>query len=76
MLIKYNIEEIYLKSNIFHEDGYYDGLSTYVHELCHMFGGDSSNSFSFGLTKAMEILMINRREVEIGKACWRDMFTS
>lgn len=74
ILIKYRVVEIYLKTNIFNVDGYYDGLCTYVHELCHMFGGDSSNSFSFGLTKAMEILMINRQEVEIGKECWRKIF--
>ncbi len=62
--IRYDISEIYLKRTIFQKDGYYDALSTYIHELCHMFGGDASNAFSLGLTFAMEILLSNYAVVE------------
>ncbi len=72
--IRYNIDEIYLKKSIFTIDGYFDGLATYVHELCHMFGGDSSDSFSQGLTSAMEILLSNQKYVEDGMIKWKAVF--
>ena len=52
-----DIDKIYLKKEIFNIDGYYDGLSTYIHEMCHMFGGDATISFSRSLTYATEILL-------------------
>lgn len=68
--IRYDISEIYLKRAVFQKDSYYDALSTYVHELCHMFGGDASNAFSLGLTFAMEILLSNYVIVEKFKHKW------
>lgn len=64
--IRYDIGRIYLKSEVFTESGYYDALSTYMHEMCHMFGGDSSASFSQALTMAIEILMENYSYVQGG----------
>ena len=43
---------------------------TYVHELCHTFGGDTSNAFSFGITLAMEILLSNYEVVESFRQKW------
>lgn len=74
--IKYDINEIYLKRVVFQKDGYYDALSTYIHELCHMFGGDASNAFSLGLTFAMEILLSNYAVVETFKHKWELLYTS
>ncbi len=68
--IKYDISEIYLKRIVFQKDGYYDALFTYIHELCHIFGGDASNAFSLGLTFAMEILLSNYAIVEKFKYKW------
>lgn len=72
--IRYEIEKIYLKSEIFREEGYYDGLSTYVHEMCHMFGGDSSASFSLALTFSTELLIQNQEKVLNGKQKWEEIF--
>lgn len=44
--IRYEIGEIYLKRSVFSANGYFDALATYIHEMCHVFGGDSSNAFS------------------------------
>lgn len=68
--IRYRVAEIYLKRTIFKSDKYYDALSTYVHELCHTFGGDTSNAFSFGITLAMEILLSNYEVVESFRQKW------
>lgn len=72
--IRYDIGKIYLKSDIFTEEGYFDGLSTYVHELCHMFGGDSSTSFSQALTYSIELLIESQDRVVIGKKRWEELF--
>lgn len=74
LVIKYNVKEIYLKKTIFNSNGFYDGLTTYVHELCHMFGGDTSNSFGLALTRAMEIMLVNYDEIEKGKLKWKEIF--
>ena len=72
--IKYDIQNIYLKKKLFSQDKYFDSLATYIHEMCHMFGGDSSQAFSLGLTKAMEILMLNQQVVEKGRVRWQELF--
>ena len=72
--IRYDIGKLYLKSEIFRADGYYDGLSTYVHEMCHTFGGDSSASFSQALTFSTELLMENHEKVIRGKYKWDQIF--
>ena len=72
--IRYDIGKIYLKTEIFGVDGYYDGLSTYVHEMCHAFGGDSSASFSQALTFATELLMENQEKILNGKHKWNQVF--
>lgn len=76
LFIRYELGEIYLKKSIFSAEGYYDGVATYVHELCHVFGGDASNAFSQGLTHAMEILLINTAIVEKFRKQWRTLFES
>ncbi len=68
------IDKIYLKKEIFNMDGYYDGLSTYIHEMCHMFGGDATISFSRSLTYATEILLKNHSVIADGKRKWEDVF--
>ena len=72
--IRYDIGKLYLKSEIFAVDGYYDGLSTYVHEMCHSFGGDSSASFSQALTFSTELLMENQESIMRGKYKWNQIF--
>lgn len=70
---RYKINSIYLKKNIFRKLNFYNGLSTYIHELCHMFGGDASDNFSLALTLAMQILLEHRNEVEIAKQKWENV---
>lgn len=72
--IRNDIKKIYLKSEIFRKEGYYDGLSTYIHEMCHMFGGDASASFSKALTVSLELLMEKQDMVLKGKYMWEKNF--
>lgn len=68
--IRYEIGEIYLKRSVFSSNGYFDALATYIHEMCHVFGGDSSNAFSQGLTAAMETLLANGSVIEGYRQQW------
>lgn len=75
ILIRYDIGAIYLKSIVFKYGQYYNALATYIHEFCHIFGGDSSDNFSKGLTVAMEILLENHEVVEKGKLKWNSLYS-
>lgn len=72
--IRYDIDKIYLKKSILSKNGYYDAIATYVHELCHVFGGDSSNAFSQGLTFALEKLLSNPKIIEKYRQKWNLIF--
>lgn len=75
LAIRYEIGEIYLKKSIFSSKGFFDALSTYIHEMCHVFGGDASNAFSQGLTFAMEILLSNSIIIENYRQQWMIQYT-
>lgn len=70
LVIRYEVSEIYLKKSVFSSNSYYDALATYLHEMCHAFGGNSSNAFSQSLTFAMEILLINSKIIEDYRQQW------
>ncbi|MFI3237445.1 MAG: hypothetical protein R3Y47_05370, partial [Lachnospiraceae bacterium] len=72
--VRYDVDAVYLKKSIFSREGFYDALSTYIHELCHMFGGDASQNFSLGLTMAMEILLSNSETVNCYRDKWRALY--
>jgi hypothetical protein len=44
--IRYRLPYVALKATLLHHDGFGDAVSTYLHELGHMFGGDNSAAFS------------------------------
>lgn len=73
---KNTVCQIYLKTTVFRRDGFYDALSTYIHEYCHAFGGDASQSFSLALTLAIEILMENHDVLQRYKKKWEEEFSS
>lgn len=71
--IRSSISGIYLKQSIFRADGFFDAVSTYIHESCHMFGNDSSQSFSLALTYAMETLLSNPDRVNEAHEQWKKL---
>ena len=72
--VRNNVKEIYIKRGSLSKTSFYDALSTYIHELCHMFGSDASQSFSYALTEAMAILLDNFGEIEKSHKEWLDNF--
>ena len=68
--IRYDLPKVHMKSSLFAESGFEDALSTYVHELCHVFGGDSSERFSHALTCAMQMLIGHEDEIKETRKKW------
>ena len=70
-LYKYNLEKICIKADNLKKDNFSSALSVYIHELCHTFGGDKSEVFSYALTDALEVLIENEEAVSRYKKLWK-----
>lgn len=68
--ICYEMDYVHMQKRLFQEENFAEALSTYVHELCHVFGGDASGKFSNALTTALQILLEHQRKIEKGQAEW------
>jgi hypothetical protein len=48
-------------------------LTVYIHELCHTFGGDKYESFSYAITEALEIVLNNSEIIKKYKTMWENL---
>lgn len=74
--VKYDISDIYLKKYLFQKDYFAEALSVYVHECCHVFGGDTSRSFSHALTQALELLLSHTSVLSEARSQWESIFAT
>ncbi|MDO4961775.1 MAG: hypothetical protein Q4E57_07995 [Eubacteriales bacterium] len=68
--IRYKLHCVHLKEKMMKPNSFDMAVSTYIHELCHVFGGDASSNFSAALTTAMEILLEHTKEILDAKIKW------
>ena len=71
--IRYRLPYVALKSSLLHSATFGSALSTYLHELAHMFGGDRSAAFSHSLSELMEITLSNARLVAQWQEEWESL---
>ncbi|KZL88566.1 hypothetical protein [Clostridium magnum] len=71
--IRYKLPIIALKIKLLTKNTFSDALSTYLHELCHVFGGDNSAKFSFALTIVLNILIEQTNRLSIYKKRWEEI---
>lgn len=71
--IRYRLPYVALKSSLLHSATFGSALSTYLHELAHMFGGDRSASVSHALSELMEITLNNARLVAQWQEEWESL---
>lgn len=71
--IRYQLPYIAMKRRLFSQSSFPEALSTYLHELAHIFGGDQSSGFSKGITKILDYVIKNTALVENFAARWREM---
>ena len=74
--IRFNINRVYLKAELFTSNRFYDALSTYTHELCYTFGSEGSVKYNQGLTIMIELLVAHNSEVEMARMFWESAFLS
>lgn len=55
--IRYFLKYVVLEQTLLHKGYFNKALSTYIHELCHVFGGDCSTIFSRALTYAIDFIL-------------------
>lgn len=72
LIIQYDLESVHMMERLFLRDSFSEALSTYVHELCHVFGGDASPRFTIALSVSMEILMRNNQSVARSQKSWME----
>ena len=72
--IRYNLEQIEIKKKYLEKTKFMAAFTTYCHELCHCFGGDSSASFSRALTDVIELTGNNSEELKHFQNEWEGKF--
>ena len=64
---------ICIKEKHLKREAFIGALTVFIHELCHTFGGDKSESFSYALTEALQIVIANVEIVETYKIMWESI---
>lgn len=54
--VRYRLSYVSLKAILLTDGLFSEAMSTYLHEVSHMFGGDSSASFSHALSEMLELI--------------------
>ena len=74
--IRYRLPNIAMKSRLFSHFGFHEALSTYLHEMAHVFGGDHSAGFSRGVTDILDYIIKNAGLVSEFAAKWNECLSS
>jgi len=72
--IRYVLGQIEIKKSLLAKEKFAGAFATYVHELCHCFGGDASAAFSLALTTAMAIVAANSESIQNYNREWQECF--
>ena len=62
-----------LKQDILKKHSFNTAFSTFIHELCHCFGGDKSEAFSYALTQALDIILKNSIIIIESNQLWDEL---
>jgi hypothetical protein len=68
--IRYRLPYLALKATLLQQDGFSDAVSTYLHELGHLFGGDSSAAFSHALSEMLSAAVGHAAQLQARQRDW------
>lgn len=71
--LKYSLSFVAIKKHLLKRDCFEEAFTTYLHELCHCFGGESSVNFNRALTEVISILLKNPEKVTRARDRWREL---
>jgi hypothetical protein len=69
----YRLSHIALKRSLLIEGNFGLALSTYLHEIAHMFGHEGPASFSKALTELLEIALCHTQIIELYREQWQKL---
>jgi hypothetical protein len=72
--VRFRLPYVAIKSKLLTRDSFGLSLSTYLHEIAHIFGGDRSASFSHALTEILEISLQQTQLIESFRLKWEELF--
>jgi len=72
ILIRFHLPYIAIKRSLLMSVEPNVALGTYLHELAHVFGGDSSANFSRGLSEFLDAVLTSAGEIQKWKAVWSE----
>ena len=72
--VRFRLPYIAIKSKLLTRDNFGLSLSTYLHEVAHIFGSDKSASFSHALTEILEISLQQTKIIESFRLKWEKLF--
>lgn len=70
LLIRHELPYVALKAHLLGPGGFSSVLSTYLHELGHMYGGDRSSAFSRAVTYLLEMAVERAGELAVYRERW------
>jgi hypothetical protein len=73
LIIRYRLAHVALKGELLDASCFGIALSTYLHELAHMFGSDGSASFSHALSVVLDITLSNSDLISQEKRRWESI---
>ncbi len=73
--VQFRLSYVALKPSLIQQDRFGAVLGTYIHEIAHVFGGDRSASYSYGLTSLMETLLDKVQIIADCQTQWEHLFT-
>ena len=68
--IRYHLPYVALKAGLLREDSFGDAVGTYLHELGHSFGGDSSAAFSHALSEMLSATVDHAAQIGGLRRAW------
>lgn len=73
LIIRYSLPYVALKGELLDASCFGSALSTYLHELAHMFGSDGSASFSHALSEILDITLSKSDVISQWKQQWESL---
>lgn len=68
--IRYRLSYVAMKNSLLEQLDFHEVLSTYLHELAHVFGEHRSTGFSNGLTEILDFVLKNTASIGNARAGW------
>jgi hypothetical protein len=68
--LKYTMDHIAIKQNMLQKGLFSLAFATYMHELCHVFGGDASSNYSRALSDILTIQLLKINDIAKFSSLW------